>query len=547
VGAASLSAAPNITGTISSIAQDFTIGTFAKGTGAFQVPTTNENRIINPLSVQGASASATAQFDASKSQGGGAYGQTYLDGTPCTEVHPNHIVGIWIIRANGAFLAANSSFDCLNSDAGAPGMGKSVQGGTFNSRYTVAGNSVAVAFFRAVGTIGASYAARIGISTNLNGQTTTANFDYAPDGSANIPTLLKIGGNVTVANMLTPNNGTLITPLIYSRSIYLETLLSGGSANTASLGRAVISGYATSTLGHRFEIYVSEKASTARRSNLITFDVADLTKGTNVSGGGTNPTTSCAIAADVKVAGQVITSESINCGDWNTYNTTKKCWSDVKSLQSGYAVMKPDGISSPGIYVRDGKVSQDGASNQYINTLTIDPASGAWVTKDDFLIGSDGYCNGIFYIGNTGGSGVARPKNRAVIATDANIAGTKWGSTSAVTVYLDAYLGSHYAPKTSDERIKHDINDISDAEAIGYINAVRPVTFVRDGSNDFDTGLIAQEVQKVKPELVHIVPRMDDGKGGFIDNGLSLGQSTGYILKALQNALARIEELESKA
>ncbi|EGD6457255.1 tail fiber domain-containing protein [Salmonella enterica] len=172
-------------------------------------------------------AATRAYFDFDASRVSSVYGRQEIypvgsaGGTgiwSANEVRPNSVTGIWIIRANASFTAANTSFDCITSDAGMPGRGKSVMGGTFNSRYQVNGDTVAVGFIRAVGTVGASYAMRIGISTNLSGVTTTKNMDFNDNGDMNLPGGLNAGGPVATTSYLRAKN-----------SIYIDSGAGNGS------------------------------------------------------------------------------------------------------------------------------------------------------------------------------------------------------------------------------------------------------------------------------------------------------------------------------
>lgn len=56
-----------------------------------------------------------------------------------TEVVPNSFVGVWIIRANGGFVAANTQWSVLNGDAVLPPSSTVVRGGAVKSGYTVGG------------------------------------------------------------------------------------------------------------------------------------------------------------------------------------------------------------------------------------------------------------------------------------------------------------------------------------------------------------------------------------------------------------------------
>ncbi|EDZ0840658.1 hypothetical protein GJ904_23070 [Salmonella enterica] len=204
--------APNITGQISSIASDYTIGTFIRGSGAFNVPGTNENRIINPQ-VQGGSASANAQFDANRvnhTYGRGSQYQLSNGGAAVAgnvdnigDLYPNHAVGIWIIRASGSFRAADTSFEVLNQDAATPPMGTTVKGGMLQSTYKLAGETVNAAGLLVSNTIGGTPSATVGVA-NYNSQTKgldwkSWNFEW--DGGLRFPTsgfIRTTGGYFTI-------------------------------------------------------------------------------------------------------------------------------------------------------------------------------------------------------------------------------------------------------------------------------------------------------------------------------------------------------------
>lgn len=66
----------------------------------------------------------------------GAYGR-YMD----QGVRPNNAVGIWIIRASGAFQAANTDFRVITSDPAAPQNGTQLAGGKLTSFYNNGGNA----------------------------------------------------------------------------------------------------------------------------------------------------------------------------------------------------------------------------------------------------------------------------------------------------------------------------------------------------------------------------------------------------------------------
>lgn len=56
-----------------------------------------------------------------------------------TEVYPNHVSGVWVVRASGGFVAANTQWSVLNGDATLPPTSTVVRGGEVKSGYTVGG------------------------------------------------------------------------------------------------------------------------------------------------------------------------------------------------------------------------------------------------------------------------------------------------------------------------------------------------------------------------------------------------------------------------
>lgn len=117
------------------------------------------------------------------------------------DVLPRSFVGVWVIRASGGFVAANTSWSVINGDTALPSNNTSIKGGQIISDYQVAGVSECKAMLQAVGTVGAKYSARITVTNKTRNN--TANFDMSDDGSMNVPgTLTSVGLNVTGASNL---------------------------------------------------------------------------------------------------------------------------------------------------------------------------------------------------------------------------------------------------------------------------------------------------------------------------------------------------------
>ena len=109
---------------------------------------------------------------------------------------------------------------------------------------------------------------------------------------------------------------------------------------------------------------------------------------------------------------------------------------------------------------------------------------------------------------------------------------------------------------TSDEKLKKNIASIADG-AIAIIKQLRPVTFdwIDENRNNNVSGFIAQEVKTVLPNLVYgteydptLVDETKGSKGGIKSEGYSVNTVgiTAHLTKALQEAIAKIETLETK-
>ncbi|EHS7647139.1 tail fiber domain-containing protein [Salmonella enterica] len=166
--------APNITGSFAGRATDAANGAIFGGAGAITLAKTGSPGGFLMIDPNGSTRTPDiATFDASKSSP--AYGRIGPDGATVTgEVAPNAATGIWIIRANGSFQAANSAFNVLNSDATSPALGTAVYGGTLTSIYNIGKKPKIGTGMRAEYTIGQLLYGS-SISTTL----------YNDDGSAN--------------------------------------------------------------------------------------------------------------------------------------------------------------------------------------------------------------------------------------------------------------------------------------------------------------------------------------------------------------------------
>jgi hypothetical protein len=127
-----------------------------------------------------------------------------------------------------------------------------------------------------------------------------------------------------------------------------------------------------------------------------------------------------------------------------------------------------------------------------------------------FQIGSAG-ASGRAFVFNKGGLGYSQGTNLASI----NDSGT-FTATGDVVAY-------------SDERLKSDIKTLDGSKVYN----MRGVSFVKD--NKQSSGVIAQELEKIAPELVN-----NDSEY----KSVAYGNITGYLIEAIKELKAEIEELK---
>ena len=133
-------------------------------------------------------------------------------------------------------------------------------------------------------------------------------------------------------------------------------------------------------------------------------------------------------------------------------------------------------------------------------------------SSSNFIMQSSNVDKDIIFKGNDGGSVIT------ALTLDMSAAGAATFNND-VTAF-------------SDERLKSDIETID--SALDKVTNMRGVTFDRDGRRG--TGVIAQEMQKVMPEVVH-----DEGEYMSV----AYGNLVGVLIEAIKELEAKVEKLEN--
>lgn len=118
-------AAPNITGSVSAAGA----AAWQGGTGSSLYATGTPIRV--PIQMAGETyAPPLLKLDASESSKVFGRGGS-------TTIIPDTVNGVWIVRASGGFVAANTSWAVINADAIAPGANVTTTGGSVRSQYNI--------------------------------------------------------------------------------------------------------------------------------------------------------------------------------------------------------------------------------------------------------------------------------------------------------------------------------------------------------------------------------------------------------------------------
>ena len=160
--------------------------------------------------------------------------------------------------------------------------------------------------------------------------------------------------------------------------------------------------------------------------------------------------------------------------------------------------------------------SADGGSTQFQDSGTA--FGNVYASSGNMLIKSVQSDKDMTFQGNDGGSQI----NALVLDMSAAGAAT---FNNDVTAF-------------SDERLKSNITTIPDA--LSKVSEMRGVHYVRNETGKDSSGVIAQELQKIAPELVLTA---DDEMGTL---SVNYGNITGYLIEAIKELKAEIEELKAR-
>lgn len=220
---------PNITGNISfhgaGPANNLQAGTVVSGVGGafvnregFTIP-----QYVRGVSILNSGANSLGAVELRASNSSPAYGRNNLR---TDEVLPRNFSGVWVIRASGGFVAANTQWSVLNGDAALPGNNTSVLAGNLISDYQVNGVSEMKVSLQGVGVVGSKYAAQLSVFNKTKNITNTLIFDDVGD--------LTVPGSL-VSNNIKPQSGNTvqIAGIVSTQGLYSAAGTGNGVLSTS--------------------------------------------------------------------------------------------------------------------------------------------------------------------------------------------------------------------------------------------------------------------------------------------------------------------------
>lgn len=259
-------AAPNIVGAIPNF-YGFPAAAYDNASGALGMAGKSESTPINQWtsSHPGVSASFDIKFDASKSSN--VYGRNSV----ADNILPRNFVGVWVIRASGGFVAANTSWSVITGDSVIPDSGVTADGGEIISRYNVNGVQEAQMSWRIRAAIGASYYARLNVYNRTSGL--TAAYDFNEIGDFSAPGRITSKGHASFGGIVSVTDGQ------YPRFSLMPNYIGGGTVPSNIVGGAMFLEGSIATDGTRY-YYLFFRRKDENRAGEIILSFPTSTSGT---------------------------------------------------------------------------------------------------------------------------------------------------------------------------------------------------------------------------------------------------------------------------
>lgn len=177
---------------------------------------------------------------------------------------------------------------------------------------------------------------------------------------------------------------------------------------------------------------------------------------------------------------------------------------------------------------------KDNLAEDYDLRLSVQTGSSTLYSTGNVMVSAASPCVGIFKtsVGATGFTYIDSSPAIASVDGYGNALAAYCIFSGAGTVFYNNVLATGDITAFSDGRLKSDVSTIEDA--LDIILNLRGVRYTKDGRRSL--GVIAQELQKYVPELVHVSP------DGMLS--VAYGNMAGLLIEANKTLAAKIDALE---
>lgn len=186
------SGAPDIQGSIRTVSAAAVFENSGQSGAFYNQEATYPYADLGSITAPGATTNYPRRVGFSANRSNSVYGRT------TTEIRPKSFIGVWVIRASGGFVAANTQWAVINGDSSEPPVGTNITGGRIDSKYRVNGTDKYRSSLQLLGQNEVDLSTRI-TTINDKNPVDAATWDF------------KIDGKILFNKGLTPN-GTGYAP-----------------------------------------------------------------------------------------------------------------------------------------------------------------------------------------------------------------------------------------------------------------------------------------------------------------------------------------------
>src|SRR5210317_2174398 len=381
------------------------------------------------------------------------------------------------------------------------------------------------------------------LSTSVSADTVTIQHDNSGVTAASY-------GSQFVVPSITVDARGHVTAASSNTAISLSALGYSGSANADNYGSFSIRANtgATEAIGSGETITFTDSGATTVTRSGNTIDISSVNTTYSVGNGGLTEINFTSTLNN-KLAGIESNANNFNFnvshngggaanfGDGGTLNISQSTGITVSRSGNSYTITN----SAPNVTTnlsatQSGNTfrvnSSDGGDATFATATTAN--CGPMSTTDKSKL--DGIAAGATNVTSnsqiSNGAGYVTSSGVTSVATGNGISGGTITSSGTVSM-SGSYSGTFTATEvcaTSDERLKDNIETLDGSKVFD----MRGVSFTMDEKES--SGMIAQELEKIAPELVH------EGDDGY--KSVAYGNTVGYLIEAIKLLKAEIEELK---